>query len=723
MTHPIDIDKIVSQLSLEEKAMLVVGRGMPGSSGNPPSRVPGAAGETYPIPRLGIPPTVFADGPAGLRIKPVREGDSQRYHATAFPIAVMLASTWNPEILYKVGRAMGEEVKEYGVDILLAPAINIHRNPLCGRNFEYYSEDPFLSGEMASAFVKGVQSRGVGACIKHFVANNQETNRYTIDTVVSERALREIYLRNFEIVVKKAQPWTVMSAYNKLNGSYCSQNKWLLTKVLREEWGFQGFVMTDWYAGDDPVEQMKAGNDMIMPGKAYQVDKSKKDEIKEIISAVKEGRLSEDVLDRNIRNILRILSQSPSFQGYKYSNKPDLDDHAKISYEAGAEGLVLLENRGVLPLDKNERIALFGTGQIETIKGGTGSGDTHPRYVINILSGLDLKGFRIDRELSNRYKKYVDEMRQKDEYKPKGVPWSPIIPSLPQDIITEDEVEKYAQRNDVAVIVISRISGENYDRKPIKGDFYLSDDEKNLLEKVSKTFHRYGKKVIVILNIGAPIEIESWKNLVDAILLIWQPGQEAGHIVADALIGEINPSGKLPVTFPKDYSDVPSWNFPGTPPEDPKKVVYFEDIYVGYRYYDTFGIEPSYPFGYGLSYTTFEYRDLKTELKNDVLIVSFTVKNTGRRKGKEVAQVYISAPRGKLDKPLQELKAFYKTKLLMPGEEEKIKLEIPLRDITSFDGGEWLLEAGEYEIRIGASSRDIRLTGKITIEEEKTYKL
>ena len=721
MTSIGDIDEILSKLTLEEKVKLVVGRGMPGIFDNPPSRVPGAAGETYPIERLGIPAAVLADGPAGLRINPTREGDSRTYYATAFPVAVMLASTWNTELLEKVGKAMGEEVREYGVDILLAPAMNIHRNPLCGRNFEYYSEDPLLTGEMAAAFVRGVQSQGVGACLKHFVANNQETNRHTVDTIVSERALREIYLRGFEIAVKKANPWTVMSAYNKLNGKYCSQNEWLLTKVLREEWGFQGFVMTDWYAGDNPVEQMKAGNDMIMPGKTYQVNKSRRDEIEEILEAVREGRLSEEVLDRNVRNILRVLAKSPSFRGYKYSNSPDLDAHARVAYEAAAEGLVLLENRGALPIDRNSRIAVFGTGQIETVKGGTGSGDTHPRYIISILEGLKERGLKIDEELAEKYEKYVKEMREKDEYKPKGEWWSPQLPLLPQDFLSIEEIQEYARRNDAAVIVISRISGEGYDRKPAKGDFYLSDDEKRLIEKVSKVFHGQGKKVIAVLNIGAPIEVASWRDKVDAILLAWQPGQEAGRVVADALIGEINPSGKLPTTFPMDYADVPSWNFPGTPPENPEKVVYYEDIYVGYRYYDTFGVEPTYPFGHGLSYTQFEYSGLKTELSGDKLKVSFTVKNTGRKAGKEVAQVYVSAPRGKLDKPLQELKAFHKTRLLKPGEEECVELEIPLSSLASYDGERWLLEAGEYEIRVGASSRDIRLVNKVQIKEPKTY--
>jgi beta-glucosidase len=692
-------DEIVSRMTLEEKAKIVVGIGVP-------PKIPGAAGETHSIERLGIPSVVLADGPAGLRINPVREGDNRTYHATAFPVEIMLASTWNKNILEAVGRAMGEEVREYGVDILLAPAMNIHRNPLCGRNFEYYSEDPFLSGEMAAAFVSGVQSQGVGACLKHFAANNQETNRVFIDTVVSERALREIYLKGFEIATKKSKPWAIMSAYNKLNGKYCSQNEWLLTKVLREDWGFQGFVMTDWGAGNNPVEQMRTGNDMIMPGG--------EDKVEKIINAVREGKLGEEVLNRNVRNILKVLINSPSFRRYSYSNAPDLNAHARIAYDAGAEGVILLKNNNALPISEDTKIALFGTGQIETIKGGTGSGDTHPRYVVSILDGMRERNLKVDEELVEIYAKYISEMRKKEEYKLEV----PGLPRLPQDFLDEKQLERFAEKDDAAIIVISRISGEGYDRKPEKGDFYLSDDEHNLIRKVSQTFHKYGKEVVVVVNIGSPIEVASWRDLVDGILLVWQAGQEIGRIVADTIVGKINPSGKLPITFPKDYSDVPSWNFPGEPKEDPQKVVYDEGIYIGYRYYDTFGVEPAYEFGFGLSYTKFEYKNLKVTMHDNSVKVSFEISNTGNFPGKEVAQAYIRAPKGKLDKPLQELKGFYKTRLLNPGETERVEIEIDLKSLASFDGEMWLVEKGEYEARVGSSSRDIRLVGKFTINEE-----
>jgi len=714
-----DIEKIISQMTVEEKLKLLVGVGLPGMFGNKSSRVPGAVGETHQIERLKIPSTVHADGPAGLRIDPERENDSNKYHATAFPIASMLASTWNKEILFEVGKAMGNEAKEYGVDFLLAPAINIHRNPLCGRNFEYYSEDPILAGELASAFVGGVQSEGVGTSLKHFAANNQETNRMKIDTIVSERALREIYLKGFEIVVKKAKPWTVMSAYNKLNGKYCSQNKWLLTKVLREEWGFEGFVMSDWFAGDNPVEQIKAGNDLIMPGKTYNVFNYRKDEIEELKEAYEKGEITDDIINERVRTILNILVKTPSFKGYKYSNAPDFEKHARISYNAASEGVVLLKNNNVLPFSADAKVSIFGTGQIETVKGGFGSGDTHPRYTISIFEGFKEKGVKVDEKIGNFYKEKVFELRN-GNYRPNYVNEFnlKIPPKLPEDILDESMIDEASETNDLAIIVISRISGEFVDRRAVKGDYYLSDDEQKLIENVSKKFHSKGKKVIVLLNIGGPIEIASWIDLVDGLLLIWQPGQEAGRVVADICLGIVNPSGKLPTTFPKDYQDIPSKSFPGKPVENPLEVVYEEDIYVGYRYYDTFQIDPLFEFGYGLSYTKFDYKNLIVKHDDENIEICFEIENSGNVEGKEIAQVYVKAPKARLDKPFQELKGFYKTKMLKPGEKEEISIKIALRDLTSFCKDKWVLEEGEYRIRVGASSRDIRLEEKVFLKEK-----
>lgn len=706
-----DIEKILSQMSLEEKIHFVVGVGLLGIEDNPKPKVNGAAGETFEIPRLGIPRTVLADGPAGLRIDPERENDEKKYYATAFPVETMLASTWNREILKKVGEAMGEEVREYGVDILLAPAINIHRNPLCGRNFEYYSEDPFLAGELAASFVEGVQSQGVGACLKHFVANEQETNRMTVDTVVSERALREIYLRPFEIAIKKSKPWTIMSSYNKLNGIYTSQHKWLLTNVLRYEWQFDGFVMTDWFAGDDGAKQMVAGNDLIMPGKSHQVFKHRRNEIDDIRKALENGELTEEVINERVRNILKVLVRTPSFRRYTYSNNPNLERHAQISYEAGCEGVVLLKNDNVLPISEDTPVALFGTGQIETIRGGTGSGETHPPYTISFLDGFVEASLNIDRELEDFYRKKVEEMRNR-EYKITRGQWNEEIkPKLPENLFTPSQLEYISRKNDVAIIFITRISGEGYDRKAEKGDYYLSDDEFELIKTVSGTFHGSGKKVVVVLNIGSPIEIESWKEMCDAIVLVWQPGQEAGRILADIITGKVNPSGKLPTTFPKDYTDVPSRSFPGEPLDNPVTVIYDEGIYVGYRYYDTFRINPSFEFGFGLSYTNFEYSKLRLYKDGSSVVVRFDVKNVGNTPGKEVAQLYVRAPKNLIDKPYQELKGFHKTRLLNPEEVETVEIILPISELASFDGNKWTVDEGEYEFIIGASSRDVRLKG------------
>ncbi|MEM4805619.1 MAG: beta-glucosidase [Thermofilaceae archaeon] len=706
--RPASLRELLSSLSLEEKASLVVGWGRS-------RRLPGSAGETRPV---RVPSIVTADGPSGIRIEPQQD---RWWYATSFPVPTMLAATWNPELVERVGRAMGEEAREYGVDVFLAPGVNIHRHPLCGRNFEYFSEDPLLSGIIGAAYVKGVQSAGVGATPKHFAANEQEVNRVIVDTIVSERALREIYLKPFEIVVKEAKPWAIMGAYNKLNGKYCVQNEWLLTRVLREEWGFEGLVMTDWGAGDNPVEMIKAGTDLIMPGS---------DEIvARLVEAVRRGELKEEELDRAAAKVLELVEKSLTYRGYRYSNQPDLEGHARLAYEAAAEGVVLLKNDGgALPLKEGARLAVFGTGQIETIKGGFGSAWTNPRYVVTILQGLRESPLKVDEELASTYESYVKRMREKEEYKVRMVFFKPVIPKLPEDFLREDEIERFAERNDAAVIVLTRLSGEGEDRKAVEGDFYLTRDELSLIAKVSRAFRGRGKKVIVILNICGPIEVVSWRDLVDAILLVWLPGQEAGRVVADTLLGRINPSGKLPTTFPKDWKDVPVAKspecYPGLPPENPQKVVYCEGIFVGYRYYDTFGVEPAYEFGYGLSYTKFEYRNLTVVMDGDVVKVAFEIVNVGGYPGKEVAQVYVRAPKGRLDKPFQELKAFKKTRLLNPGESERIELAISVRDLASFDESErvWLVERGLYEVRVGSSSRDIRLVGHFTIDSEVKFK-
>jgi beta-glucosidase len=720
LTDAASIDSVIQAMTLDEKAKFVVGVGMPGFTRGP-FEVTGAVGGTYGIPRLGIPELRFADGPAGLRIRPTRTGQTQTYYATAFPIATALASTWDPATVEAIGKAQGNEVKEYGVDLLLAPALNIHRNPLNGRNFEYYSEDPLIAGKIAAAMVNGVQSNGVGATIKHFAANNQETSRNSIDTVVSERALREIYLKAFEITVKESHPWSVMSSYNKLNGTYTSQNADLLTTVLRKDWGYTGFVMTDWFGGDNPVEQMKAGNDMIMPGASSQSDLIK--------AAAESGNLDEKVLDRNIKNILQIVIQTPEFKKYQNSDKPDLAAHAQTARKAAAEGMVLLKNDNMpLPISKDQKVSLFGNTQIETVKGGTGSGDVNAAYTTSIADGLKSAGYQLNQTEFQEYKTYIDGLRSQEEYKIKPSPWGEdfgkLIPAIPEKPLADNEIAAASKESDIGIIVIGRNSGEGADRKVVKGDYLLSDAEENMITKVSEEYHKQGKKVAVILNIGGPIEVASWRDKVDSILLAWQPGQEAGYGVADVISGKVNPSGKLPTTFPIKYSDVASANsFPGTPVQNPTQVVYNEDIYVGYRYNTTFNVKPAYEFGYGLSYTSFnlshvnisEGKEFKDKLK-----VSAMVENTGKLSGREVVQVYVSAPDGKLEKPAVELKAFGKTKDLKPHQRELLQFDLNAKDLASFDEEKnaWVLEKGTYTVKVGASSEDIKGTATFTVDHD-----
>ncbi len=721
------IKEVIAAMTLEEKAKLLVGNGfsMPGMTppggpviGQTKDRVPGAAGTTFAIKRLGIPSIVVSDGPAGVRIDPFRNGDSSTsYYATAWPVGTLLASSWDTALVKKVGVAFGSEVRDYGIDILLAPALNIHRNPLGGRNFEYYSEDPVVAGNITAAIVNGIESNGVGTSIKHFAGNNQETNRNTVNSIVSERALREIYLKGFQIAVKKSQPWTVMSSYNLINGTYTSQEYDLLTTILRKEWGFKGFVMTDWFGGKDPVAQMKAGNNLLMPGTAQQS--------KAIIDAVNNGTLDVKVLDENIAGMLNIILQSPSYKGYKYSGKPDLKKDAAVSRMAATEGMVLLKNgSNTLPLKNVKKVALFGNTSYDIIAGGTGSGDVNKAYTVSLLQGISNAGYTADAALADIYTNYLKEEKRKHPKKGFFEEFMNPTPPIPELTAPNDVITLNAAEDDIAVITIGRNAGEGKDRK-VENDFTLSATEKTLIKNVTDAFHAKNKKVVVVLNIGGVIETASWNAMPDAILLAWQPGMEAGNAIADILSGKVNPSGKLATTFPVEYKDVPSAkNFPGKEfPEKattgmmgmkaiPAEVTYEEGIYVGYRYYNTFNVQPAYEFGYGLSYTTFSYSNLKlsSAIFNGKLTATVTVTNTGKVAGKEVAQLYISAPSKNLDKPAEELKAFAKTNLLTPGKAQTITFTINAADLASFDTKttSWVSEAGAYTIKVGASSKNIK---------------
>lgn len=732
--------KVVAAMTLEEKVNLLVGVGA--WNGNDIAQeikdakglIPGCAGQTYPIPRLGIPSVMLPDGPGGLRINPTRQGDEKTYYCTSFPVATILAQTWNQQLVEEVGVAIGDEVKRYGADCLLAPALNLHRNPLLGRNFEYYSEDPVISGKTAAAMVRGVQSNGVGATIKHFALNNQETNRMANDAQVDQQTARELYLKGFEIAVRESQPWAVMTSYNKINGTYAPENEDLIENILRQEWGFEGMVMTDWGGGRDAVATVNAGNDLLMPGSTNQ--------IKAIIEAVQNGTLDEKIVDRNVARILEFVARSPKMQGYEFQNDPDLNAHAQVSRSSATEGMVLLKNNGALPLAKDcNMIALYGTSSYDLYVVGTGSGSVNYKHAVGLNEGLTAAGYRLEPSVSSAYSKYVEEHNSRvgaNQF---------MRTNLTNHVIPQSLVRKpYQYRadaisSDIAIITIGRSCGESADRG-YEGDYTLTDIEQGLIKDVCDAFHSKGKKVVVILNIGAPIETASWKAQPDAILLAGLPGQEAGYAITDVLKGAVNPSGKLVDTYVVDFNKMPSTaNFPvnarelqsqaranrGNP--DAKPVAkydyteYSERLNIGYRYYDRHPEQVSYPFGFGLSYTTFSYSEPQATVENGMVTLSVKVTNTGAVAGKEVVQIYIESPKGGFTKLTKELKTYGKTALLQPGESETLEFTLSEYDLAGFnpETENWQTLQGDYKADFAASSQDIRCQAQFTLPEDQTF--
>ena len=732
---PKNIDRVVKEMSIEEKANLLVGYtfgnsyfGLPTNPDpNAGAIVLGAAGNTAEIARLGIPHTVLADGPAGLHISEKRPNDQNTYYCTGFPIGTLLAATWNTPLVERVGQAMGNEVLEYGCDVILGPGMNLMRSPLCGRNFEYYSEDPFLTGYIAAAMINGVQCQGVGVSAKHFAANNQESNRLYNNSVVSPRPLRELYLKGFEIAVRKSQPWTIMSSYNYLNGPWTQENRELLTTILRDEWGFKGIVMTDWTGTRHTDRQVAAGNDLLTPGNAEQ--------IQDIIKGANDGTIKMEDIDRNVRRILEYVVKTPRFRGYKYSNKPDIKAHAALTRETAPEGMVLLKNETigkdasthVLPLADNvKRVALFGITSYMFYAGGTGSGDVNKPYVVDLQQGLKNAGLHTDDTLTTVYSKYKDfgTAELDAEMGPLASNMFFPRPRLKEPQLGEKVYSFAAKNNDLAIVTIGRSSGEGGDRT--FSDFNVNRDEQEMLRAVSEAFHHEGKQVVVILNVGGAVETASWSDLADAILLAWQPGMEGGNSVADVLTGKAYPSGKLPVTFPCSLEDVPSTkNFPKdytfwddftlTKEEKAKvpfinETPYEEGLDVGYRYFQTKNVAVSYPFGYGLSYTDFEYSLPKVVKKGNGYVASVTVKNVGQRVGKETVELFVAAPKGQLEKPAFELRAFAKTRELKPGESQRVEMTFTNYDLASFDENQsaWVTDSGTYEALFSASATDCR---------------
>ena len=664
-----DIDKIISQMTLEEKASLCSGFD---------------AWHTKPVERLNIPSIMMSDGPHGLR-KQATESDHLGLHqsvpAICFPSGAGLACSWDRDLLKEVGAALAEECQAEGVSIILGPAANIKRSPLCGRNFEYFSEDPYLSSQMAASHIRGVQSGGVGTSLKHFVANNQEHRRMSVDAIIDERTLREIYLASFEAAVKEARPWTVMCAYNKVNGTYCSQNRYLLTDILREEWGFDGFVVSDWGAVDERVEGLIAGLELEMPSSGGIRDKK-------IVEAVKNGKLSEEVLDKAVKRLLSIIFKA--VDNKKESVSYDKKAHHALARKVAEQCMVLLKNDdNILPLKESGTIAVIGAFAKHPRYQGGGSSHVNP-------TEIDVPYEKI-KEMSKDIK-----LLYADGYK------------LDSDEVDEtllSEAKSIAKQADVAIIFAGlpeRYESEGYDRLHMQ----MPDNHNRLIEAVSAV----QSNTIVVLSNGAPVEMP-WISSVKGLIEAYLGGQAFGGAIANVLFGRANPCGKLAETFPETLPHNPSYlNFPG---ED-DRVEYREGLFVGYRYYDAKKIEPLFPFGYGLSYTTFEYTDISVDKKEindtDTVTVKAKVKNTGKVTGKEIVQLYVRDIEHSVIRPEKELKEFCKVELA-PGQEETVEFVLDKRAFAYYNADikDWHVESGDFEILIGSSSKDIALRETIKV--------
>ncbi|MFP7493898.1 glycoside hydrolase family 3 C-terminal domain-containing protein [Terribacillus saccharophilus] len=667
-----DITSIVESMTLEEKAAMCSGADF---------------WSTTAVERLGIPSIVMTDGPHGVR-KQTGEADHLGLHksvpSTCFPTAAGMASSWDRDLINKVGKALGKESQAEGVSILLGPGANIKRSPLCGRNFEYFSEDPYLTGEMAAAQINGVQSEGVGTSLKHFAVNNQEHRRMTTDAIVDERTLREIYLTGFEMAVKQAQPWTVMSAYNKINGAFCSENEKLLTDILKKEWEHEGIVVSDWGAVNLPEKSVEAGMELEMPSSAGIGPKR-------IVKAVENGELSETVLDESVSRLLTIIFKAEALQ--KEGASYDKEAHHQLAREAAAEAMVLLKNEDdILPLAKADNIAVIGDMAEQVRFQGGGSSHINPTKLDSIYGEM-LK--TAGDEASMTFARGYD-----------------VTQDVREDDALLDEALKQAQAADSVVIVAGlpdRYESEGYDRKHL----HIPENQRELIEKVAAV----QPNTIVVLCNGSAVDMP-WIHGVKGVLEAYLGGQAAGGAIADLLFGDVNPSGKLAETFPVKLEDTPAHLFfPG----DGDRVEYREGIFVGYRYYDTKKVTPLFPFGFGLSYTDFSYSDLTVSSKEmtdqEKLTVQLKVKNTGSRYGKEIVQLYVRDKESNISRPEKELKGFVKV-ALQPGEEKTVQLELDKRSFAYFhtDLNDWHVESGEFDILIGRSSADIVLSDTVSVE-------
>ncbi|MAT43101.1 MAG: glycosyl hydrolase [Anaerolineaceae bacterium] len=653
-------------MTLEEKAALCTGA---------------SAWTTTPIERLGVPEITVSDGPHGVRrVVDGESMDAKSFPATCFPTASCLASSWDVDLIHTLGQALAEECIALDVDIVLGPGTNMKRTPLGGRNFEYFSEDPYLAGQMASSFINGVQKKGVGTSLKHFAANNQETQRMTISAELDERTLREIYLPAFETAVKNAQPWTVMCAYNKLNGTYCSENYELLVNILKKEWGFEGFVVSDWGAVHDRVASIQGGLDLEMPG-------PREGRVKAIIEAVQSGNLDETVLDESVHRILSIVQKAiKTPKGIAFNSEKN---HA-LARKIASEGMVLLKNNGVLPLKDYSQIAVIGRSAKQAHFQGGGSSHINPTQV-------DIPFEELKKLAKNSTLTFDEGYPVDDRFNP--------------DLI--NQAVKSAQEADVALLYIALPDykeSEGYDRS----DLELTQQQIALIKAVGEV----QPNTVVILNNGAPVVMSEWLDYTAAVLEAWMMGQAGGGAIADILFGKINPSGKLAETFPIKLSDTPAFlNFPGENGE----VRYGEGIFIGYRYFDKKQAPVQFPFGYGLSYTTFKYANLNVSadsfIDKDGLRVTVEVTNTGNKAGSEIVQLYIHDQASELVRPIKELKGFAKVDL-QPGETKTVIMELDFRSFAYFHPSykKWITEDGKYDILVGASSADIRCSHTVTLQ-------
>ncbi|WP_411735794.1 beta-glucosidase family protein [Paenibacillus sp. M2] len=671
-----NIKELVQQMTLEEKAGMCSGLDFWHLKG---------------VERLGIPSIMVTDGPHGLRKQDGSAdhlGLTSSVPATCFPSAAGLASSWDKELARQVGVALGEECQAEDVAVLLGPGVNIKRSPLGGRNFEYFSEDPLLSTQMATGHIQGVQSQGVGTSLKHFAVNNQEERRMSIDAVVDERTLREIYLASFEGAVKDGQPWTVMCSYNKVNGTYAGENEWLLTDILKDEWGHEGLVVSDWGAVNERADALAAGLELEMPTSGGIGERK-------VIDAVENGQLPLDKLDRAVERLLTLIFNAVDQKqdGATYNK----DEHHQLARKVAAESMVLLKNEeGLLPLGREGKVALIGAFARKPRFQGGGSSHINPTKVDDIVEEMtQVAGEGVTFSYAPGYRIEADDV----------------------DETLMHEAVQAAQSADTAVVFVGlpdRYESEGYDRAHLR----LPDNHIRLIEEIAKVQSR----VVVVLSNGSPVEMP-WLPQVQAVLEAYLGGQAVGGAIADLLYGEVNPSGKLAETFPAKLSHNPSYlNFPG----EGDRVDYREGIFVGYRYYDKKELEPLFPFGYGLSYTTFEYADLKvdrTELTDqDEVNVQVRVTNTGDRAGKEIVQLYVSDVESTVIRPVRELKGFAKV-ALEPGESKVVSFTLNKRSFAYYnvDMKDWHVETGEFEIQVGSSSRDIHVHTRVNVESTATF--